>query len=203
MRKLAEEIRQRNMRPGIWFRPLLTSECFPEECYLHRDRDNLNRDSICQKTLDPSHPYVLGKVKEMIQGLKNWGYELIKHDFTTYDLFGRWGSHMGREMTESGWHLYDVSRTNAEVIVDLYRALREGAGEDTLILGCNTVSHLAAGIFDMQRTGDDTSGRDWERTKKMGINTLAFRMPMHNTFYGCDADCVGITEKVPWALNRQ
>jgi len=54
-----------------------------------------------------------------------------------------------------------------------------------------------------ERTGDDTSGRDWERTRKYGINTLAFRMPQHNTFFAADADCVGLTEKIPWELNKQ
>jgi alpha-galactosidase len=37
----------------------------------------------------------------------------------------------------------------------------------------------------------------------MGINTLAFRMPQHDTFFAVDADCVGLTNEVPWELNRQ
>jgi alpha-galactosidase len=55
----------------------------------------------------------------------------------------------------------------------------------------------------MQRTGDDTSGRDWNRTRKMGVNTLAFRGPQHNTFFALDADCAGITRQIPWERNRQ
>ena len=203
MKALADTLKKKNLRPGIWFRPLLTSECFPDDCYLARNPENTNYDSISQRILDPSHPYVLDQVKKMIQGLRDWGYELIKHDFTTNDIFGRWGFRMGAEMTENGWSFYDRSKTTAEIILNLYRALREGAGEDTLILGCNTVSHLAAGIFEMQRTGDDTSGREWARTLKMGVNTLAFRMPQHRTFYGADADCVGITPLIPWEKNRQ
>ena len=38
---------------------------------------------------------------------------------------------------------------------------------------------------------------------EMGINTLAFRMPQHEAFYACDADCVGITRKIPWQLNKK
>ena len=64
------------------------------------------------------------------------------------------------------------------------------------------MSHLSAGFFEIQRTGDDTSGEDFSRTRKMGVNTLSFRMPQHEAFYACDADCVGITQKIPWALNR-
>ena len=51
--------------------------------------------------------------------------------------------------------------------------------------------------------GDDTSGRQWERTRRMGVNTLAFRLPQNGTFYTVDADLVGITAAVPWELNQQ
>ena len=203
MKGLAEKIKGRNQRPGLWLRPLVTRERVPESLCLQRNPEELAYDRSGFSVLDPSHPEVLKKVSGMMRTIQAWGYELIKHDFTTCDLFGRWGSTMGDEMTESGWHFWDQTRTTAEIILGLYQALRQGAGDSVLLLGCNTVSHLSAGIHDLQRTGDDTSGREWERTKKMGINTLAFRMPQHNTFYGSDADCVGITAQIPWEKNRQ
>ena len=89
------------------------------------------------------------------------------------------------------------------MIAELYALLREAAGERILLDGCNTVGHLGQGIFDLQRTGDDTSGRQWERTRRMGVNTLAFRLPQHGTFFTLDPDLVGITEAVPWEFNRQ
>ena len=51
--------------------------------------------------------------------------------------------------------------------------------------------------------GDDTSGKEWERTRKMGVNALAFRGAQHGTFYSADADCVGLTTQVSWQKNRQ
>ena len=84
----------------------------------------------------------------------------------------------------------------------MYRDIRSGAG-DTLIIGCNTVSHLSAGVFDICRIGDDTSGEHWERTRRMGVNTLGFRAAQHGAFYWADADCVGVTDAIPWAKNRQ
>jgi alpha-galactosidase len=142
------------------------------------------------------------RVQQDIRTLAAWGYGLIKHDFSTYDLFGRWGFNMGAQITDDNWNFADTTRTNAEIIRQFYSAIREAAGE-TLVLGCNTVGHLAAGLFELQRTGDDTSGRDWNRTRKMGVNTLAFRGPQHNTFFALDADCVGLTRQIPWELNRQ
>src|SRR5205823_11246671 len=90
----------------------------------------------------------------------------------------------------------------AEIILDMYQAIREAAGPMYLI-GCNTVSHLSAGLFELYRIGDDTSGEEWDRTRKMGVNTMGFRLVQHNTFYAADGDCVGLTPKVPWAKNEQ
>lgn len=202
MKVLADDIKALNLKAGLWFRPLKTYECYPCECYLPK-RDSASEGNSGGKTLDPSHPYVLEKVEEMVKHIVSWGYSLIKHDFSTYDIFGRWGFDMGEELTEDGWHFYDRSKTTAEIILEFYEAIRKGAGNQALVLGCNTISHLAAGIFELQRTGDDTSGVEWERTRKMGVNTLAFRMPQNGTFYAADADCVGMTGQIDWELNKE
>ena len=135
-----------------------------------------------EKPLDLTLPENLQSIRDDIARLRAWGYELIKHDFSTYDAFGRWGFDMGAELTDGKWRFADQSLTNAEIILRLYRTLREGAGDGVLI-GCNTIGHLAAGLFEIQRTGDDTSGREWERTRRMGVNTLAFRLPQHGAFF--------------------
>ena len=71
-----------------------------------------------------------------------WGFEFIKHDFSTYEPFGRWGFQMGPQVTIPGWRLQDRTRTNAEIVRDLYQAIRKAAGEDRVILGCNTMGSL-------------------------------------------------------------
>lgn len=134
--------------------------------------------------------------------MASWGFELIKHDYTSFDLLGRWGSGMGADLTDPGWHFADRSMTTAEVTLTLYRAIREAAGSG-LILGCNTFGHLAAGLFELQRTGDDTSGREFHRTRRMGVNTLAFRGPQHRAFFDLDADCAPITPQLPWDLSSR
>lgn len=50
---------------------------------------------------------------------------------------------------------------------------------------------------------DDVSGKIWERTRRMGVNTLAFRLPQHGSFFALDPDCVPITTETPWSCNRQ
>jgi len=193
MPALAGAIRRAGARPGIWTRPLLAPASVPDSWRLPRDR----------AILDPTVPEVREKVAADLMRLRQWGYDLIKHDYSTFDIFGRWGSTMGEALTRDGWTFAEgPKRTTAEVINQLYRTIREASG-DALVIGCNTISHLSAGVFDICRIGDDTSGREWARTRKMGVNTLAFRVAQHGAFYVADADCVGVTNAVPWTLNRQ
>jgi len=190
---LAGEIRRAGARPGIWIRPLLAPANAPDSWRLPRDR----------AILDPTIPDVRQKITEDVARVRGWGYELIKHDYTTFDIFGRWGSTMADALTRDGWTFASgPKQTTAEVINELYRTIR-GAAADAIVIGCNTMSHLSAGVFDICRVGDDTSGRDWARTRKMGVNSLAFRGPQHGAFYVADADCVGVTTAVPWRFNRQ
>jgi alpha-galactosidase len=190
---LAASIKKHAVRPGIWLRPLLTRVAVPESARLRFAPGS--RDSL----LDPTVPENLETVRNDIRRVSDWGFELIKHDYTSFDLMGRWGFRMGAELTDPGWHFADRTRTTAEITLALYRAIREAAG-DALIIGCNTFGHLGAGIFELQRTGDDTSGTDFDRTRRMGVNTLAFRMPQHKAFFDLHADCAPVTPNVPWDL---
>jgi alpha-galactosidase len=199
MHMMADDIVKLGMRPGLWTRPL---------CAKYNDNANLlapkikGRDDPKNPVLDPTIPENIERVKYNISTYKKWGYEMVKHDYSTYDITGRWGFEMTESITQPGWSFYDKSKTTAEIINHLYHSIREAAG-DMYIIGCNTMSHLSAGVFDLNRIGDDTSGKEWARTRKMGINTLGFRMPQHNTFYAADGDCVGLTTQVPWDKNKQ
>jgi alpha-galactosidase len=195
MAKLAVEMRSRGARPGLWVRPLAMAASGKDNWLLRTVADGI-------RVLDPSIPEALEHVKLVIARIRAWGYDLIKHDFSTFDLFNRWGSAMGPDLTSSDWSFSDRTRTTAEIVLDLYRTIREAAG-GAVVIGCNTIGHLAAGLVEIQRTGDDTSGNVWERTRKMGINTLAFRAAQHGTFFAVDADCVGLTKHIPWEKNRQ
>ncbi len=199
MAGLAHQMRALGVRPGIWCRPLLTLEKVPEHWLL--PERSLPGKSV-GLTLDPSLPDVLQHVQEDMRCILDWGFELIKHDFSTFDVLGKWGWEMKKDVTVPDWSFADRSRTTAEIIRAFYQSITDVAEGRALVLGCNTIGHLAAGLFALQRTGDDTSGTQWERTRFMGVNTLAFRMPQHGTFFAVDADCVGLTKDVPWEMNR-
>lgn len=196
---LAQKMVGLGVRPGIWTRPALTVEAKAQPWRLPPAGGRPQGDLI---VMDPSIPEALAYMAENVRVIQKWGYQLIKHDFSTFDLLGRWGFEMGTGLTDEGWHFHDQSLTTAEIIFNLYKAIREAAG-DAVLIGCNTIGHLAAGLVEVQRIGDDTSGHEWSRTRKMGVNTLAFRLPQHDTFFVADADCVPLTSNIPWNLTRQ
>lgn len=197
MKALADKLVQKGVRPGIWVRLLL-----------NEDENIKNEWRLSHNNcIDPTNPEALNYIKEDIKRICNWGYTLIKHDFSTFDLFGKWGFQMSPLVTDDGWHFYDDGLTSAEVVKLLYKAILDASVEasngEALILGCNTIGHLGAGYMHINRTGDDTSGVIWERTRFMGVNTLAFRLPQHGKFYEIDADCVGIDGGISWSMNKQ
>ena len=193
MARLAADVRQAGARPGIWIRPLEAPERAPDGWRLPREH----------ASLDPTVPEVRQKIVDDVARLRQWGFDLVKHDYSTWDILGRWGFQMEGALTRDGWTFAEgPRRTTAEVIDDLYAAIRGAAG-DGLVIGCNTISHLSAGRFEMCRIGDDTSGTEWPRTRKMGVNSLAFRAAQQGTFYVADPDCAPVTTHVPWTLARQ
>ena len=118
------------------------------------------------------------------------------------DYFG--ASSLNAEKT--GFNLYerakqpfDKSKTNATIIKNLYKAIQSGAG-DADVIACNAVGHLCAGIHSTYRTGNDTSGRSFEWTRRHGINTV-MRLPLNDTFYRADPDCAAFTERVDASIN--
>lgn len=191
---LAAQMKEKGVKPGIWCRPVETYESFiPNHVRCDRNR----------KYLDLTEPDALAMIAEDISRIISWGYELIKFDFATIDVLGRFAPEpIDLIHIDENWAWHDRSKTNAEAILGMYRVIKQNAG-DAVIIGCNVVGHLAAGILDMHRSGDDTSGFDWGRTIVMGVNTLAFRLAQHKAFFAIDADCVGITEAIDWQMNKR
>ena len=193
--KLASEIKALGVRPGIWVR-LLADKGLTQFDTVPKEQRNM-RD---ERFFDPSHPEVLRHVYNDVKRCVDWGYMLVKQDFSCMDFFG---SRSPDKVTKDGWHFYDRSKTSAEIIVNFYRTIKEAAG-DAVVIGCNAVTHLCAGLCELNRTGDDTSGRYWSRTRNRGVNAVAFHGVQNGAFYTCDADCVGILpDRIPWEFNRK
>lgn len=196
MKKTVESIHAKGAKAGVWFRPLLTKESVPEEAVLRRD---------CGGTiLDPSHPYTLEKVESDARKLREWGFDLIKYDFTTSDTTGRAPLTSEDDGTNfktctDGISFYDDTKTTATILKNLYQAVQRGAN-GAEVIACQTISHLTAGINSVYRLGNDTSGTSFEWTRRHGINSF-MRMPLNGAFYNGDPDCAAFTEQVDFTAN--
>ena len=153
MAALAQAIRQRDVRPGLWIRPLKAPRDAAAALLLPAERFGARTNRRGVLAYDPTNPDALEAVLAKVKEATGWGYELVKHDYTTFELFGQWGSEMKAQPTLAEWHFHDRSRTNAEIVRALYTDIRREAGDRTILIGCNTIGHLAAGLFEIQRTG--------------------------------------------------
>lgn len=187
MRETAEKIHNLDCRAGIWVRPLLTLSHVPAEAIY---------DSPYKPNgivIDPTHEFSKQKISDDISMLNAWGFDMIKHDFSFFDLFG---ATLSNNMP---YHFYDRTKTNAQIVKEFYELIQKSA-KNTLVMGCNTVNHLAAGIHQIQRSGNDTCGRHFEFTRRFGVHSM-MRTPQNNAFFKTDPDCAAFTAKVSKKLN--
>ena len=195
MRPFAAKVRALGAKPGLWYRPYRAWAEAPNSLKC------LNNKRI----FDPTLPEVKKMIFEDVRRFRDWGFDLVKIDYLVRDLCGLCGTELHDRVfhDDRGWR--DDTRTSAEVMLDLQRTMRAAAGDKVVLIGCNALNHLAAGIFELQRTGNDTSGWKWEQTKRIGVNTLGARGFLNGIFYAADADCAGLAKAgaVPWEKNRQ
>ena len=184
MKTFCAKIAALGARPGLWYRPLCMEG----------------------KMCDPSDPAVLARIVTDIRRFRAWGFTFVKIDYLTFDWCGHFkGFDATGRLIRDDRRWKDTKHTTAETIVNLYRAMREAAGDEMVILGCNAVNHLCAGLFEASRVGPDTSGKDWETTKRNGVGAVAFKGIENGTFFAADPDCAGLASAgaIPWEKNRQ
>lgn len=184
MKTFCSRIAALGARPGLWYRPLCMNG----------------------KTCDPSDPDVIARIKADIGRFRDWGFRFVKMDYLTYDLCGHFsGFDEGGRLVRDRREWKDRGHTTAEIIIGLYQAMRDAAGDDVVLLGCNAVNHLCAGIFEATRVGPDTSGKDWNQTHRNGYSSVAFGGLENGLLYAADPDCVGLAFEgaIPWKKNRE
>lgn len=183
MKWLANAIRDHGMKPGIWIRPF--------QGWGDGDDVPVWARGSC---IDLSHAEALTWLKEMVHRIvHDWGYEYIKLDFMTYDLFRQWGMKFLDSMI-APLKPFDDTITN----IGLYRrgleAIRGGAGDACFLLGCNCLIGPALGLIDGHRIGDDVSASNWDRTYTMGVKSIEPMKFLNHTVWWNDPDCIMLHE---------
>ena len=169
MKPVADQIRALGLTPGLWLLPFAID---------HQDPILADRAALVAKTpdgnpyesnwsgttLDMTRPEARDYVRGFIrQTVKDWGYTYLKLDGLhialgtrqTYDKRRYIEDHYGDAV------FADKTKSNMQVARAGLRAVREGAGPGTFLLGCCTPQNerslgMAMGLVDAMRVGADS-----------------------------------------------
>jgi alpha-galactosidase len=188
---IAEKIRSRGRRAGIWTAPFLVD---PASDLAATHPDWLVRDTTGGfahagrnwghdlRVLDTTHPDAAAYLTEVFTTLRAEGYDYFKTDFLYAGA------------------LDGVRHTDTDALT-AYRAgialIREAIGEDAYLLGCGAPMLPSIGLFDAMRVSPDTAPHrrpeadDYSQPGQDPAEfTGAARQWQHNRLWTNDPDCL-------------
>ncbi len=176
---LARDLRSDGFAMGVWLAPLLVHE---DSSVAREHPDWLVPDATFDhlvegrmRILDPFQPGAADHLRATAARLVGWGYDLLKIDFLFAGTFPgtRANNHTGMEAYRRALEL-----------------LREGAGEDTLLLAVGNPATPALPYVDVWRVGGDIAVEPLGPSFPFIVNELrsiAARWPFCRATL-CDAD---------------
>jgi len=195
---LAEKIRSARFKAGLWLAPFIV--CSNSSLYKEHPNwilRNQKGKKVAAGTnpiwggtyyaLDCTHPEVQDHLKKLFKAIVELGFGFIKIDFVFAAALP--GKHFNEQATRISAYRQGLA------------AIREGAGDETFILGCGAPWGPSIGLVDGMRIGQDVgpSWRHWSKIligKKYVIgaanamhNTIT-RYFMHQKFWINDPDCI-------------
>jgi len=183
MKSVVKEVRKAGLKAGLWFAPYVASS--KSRVYLEHPewflRDDSGRElsgrqsspldflpQLLLKVLDPTHPEVRSYIKKVVKQMLDWGFEMLKIDFTYPVCF-------------SGNYFLPVTR--AQALRMGYETIRNAAGKKTHLMSAITQLSPLVGIVDSARVGIDTINPYVSKFPVVGkmINNYMFRESMRNS----------------------
>jgi hypothetical protein len=170
MKAAAGGIQAAGLTAGIWFIPFAGDSQDPyfaphHDWFIKRKRDGKPFDAYWGGTcLDMTHDGARDYLRRIVSTLRHdWGYTLFKMD----GLF----TGIGVDHVEGRPHFDDLgdgilanpAKTQIEAYRDGLKLVRETAGKDVFLLGCNIPQNMRSfggsfGLVDAMRIGPDTGG---------------------------------------------
>ncbi len=191
MKWFADEIRKRGLKPGIWVRPFHS---------IGGSRERMEHPEWFndQGQMDFSHPGVRGEVSGLVALLTDeWGFEYIKYDFPSFDLFDAWGPALFEDHSAHA-ETYNPQETNITAYRESIAAIAAAARGKAHLLACNSVMPATIGEAQVFRIGDDVG--DWGRTFRYGVKSVSARYYTNGVFWTNDPDCLLVRE--PFTLDQ-
>lgn len=211
MQATAQAISAEGFTPGIWFIPFgWDHKCAAlaehDDWFVHRADGSIYSAYWAGDCLDMTHPEARQFVREVVARLtRAWGYRYIKID-------GLWSGMATKILYPSPAYrpdelgeavLHDPRQTQIEAYRSGLELVREAAGPDVFILGCNIAQNArtlgaSIGLVDGMRIGHDI-GADWDAVRGCAAPASHFYFFHGKTWYN-DPDCLMLRE--PLSLDQ-
>ncbi len=201
MKSTADTIMQNGFTAGLWFIPFGWDRNAPSlaahpDWFVHKKDGSIYDVKWAGDCLDMTHPEARAFLKEVIDRMTHeWGYKYLKID-------GLWSgmavkilypdpTYRDDAMGDAVFH--DKTKTNVDAYRDGLKLVREAAGDDVFLLGCNIAQNMrtlgaSIGLVDGMRVGRDI-GANWEAIlpcARIGAH-LYF---LHGKVWYNDPDCL-------------
>jgi hypothetical protein len=210
MKAAADNIHSLGLTPGIWFLPFAGTSYDPffkdHQDWFVKTKDGKPYEVKWGGTcLDMTNPGAREHLRSVAHRITHdWGFKYLKVD-------GLWTGTATKIMyVNSGYKddgmgdavFFDPNKTNVEAFRDGLKLLREAAGDDVFILGCNIPQNMrtfgaAFGLVDAMRVGPDNKA-DWKNMLR-GPSFGTRQYFLNGRVWFNDPDPVYVREKVPLA----
>ncbi len=174
MKPTADMIQARGMTAGIWFMPFAGTFDDPwfkdhPDWFAHRADGKAYDVKWGGTALDMTHPEVQKYVAENVRRItKDWGYKYLKMDGlwmgSATEIMYVNDAYKEDKLGNATFH--DPEKTNVEAFRDGLKLVRQAAGKEVFLLGCNGPQNMrsyggAFGLLDAMRIGPD-NGPGWK-----------------------------------------
>jgi hypothetical protein len=205
MKATADTINAAGMTAGIWFMPFAWDPARPifkehQDWFVKRATGELYKVYWAGTCLDMTHPQARDFLRSVVARItKQWGYKYIKIDGLWSGMATQFGfprdGYRAYAMGDAIFH--DSNKTNIEAYRDGLKTVREGAGDDVFILGCNISQNMRVmgasfGLVDGMRIGGDIDAK-WEKILKSATAGSRFYF-LHGRVWHNDPDCLVLRE---------
>jgi hypothetical protein len=205
MKPAANRLRGLGLTPGIWFIPFGWDPKRPifenhQDYFVHRPDGSPYEVKWAGTCLDTTHPGARELLRESVSRMtKDWGYKYLKIDGLwtglAVEILYPQPTVRDDKLGEAVFH--DKYKTNVEAYRDGLRLVREAAGDDVFIVGCNVAQNMRTlagsfGLVDAMRVGRDI-GASWDKilpSMRMAARLYFF----HGRVWHNDPDCLMLRE---------
>ncbi len=174
MKAAADDVKTHGISPGLWFLPFAGRVADPlfephDDWFVKHENGEPYTVKWAGTCLDMTYAPAREHLRDIVNRITHqWGFQYVKID-------GLWtGTGTQIEYVNSGYKddgigdavFHDPNKSNIEAYRDGLKLVREAAGKDVFILGCNGPQNMrsyggAFGLVDGMRIGPDNKS-DWK-----------------------------------------